>query len=469
MAKTRPSRRSFLEAMGASAAFVPLLNMNKASAAVGPKRLVLCAWTNGFWRQELWPEGEGDNYKLRKILSPLEPYRKHLLPVAGLKLQNFLDTRGQKTGSAGAGHDAYPTIFVGDPMAEYNHGSQKAGGDSVDQYVAERLNAGTPFKSLVVSGRRGSGYSNTTSYKGVGSTGVTPEGDPARLFRTLFEGRSLKKGEIDRSFLKRQSVLDHLGKGLDRFAARVGAEDRMKIQQHAEAVRELEKQVVALSKGVQCAAPSIEGSGTDDGSYPRVLAAQNKLIAAALRCDLTRVVNFTMEDNGGDFVMSWLGPGFSGGGDEFPQRTHHDIAHNRKRSQAHVDRYVRVGQWFFENVAALVKELASTPEGTGSMLDNTLVCVGSPMHHNHTVLGIPFIIIGGSWYFKTNRFLKLGPWKGFTAPEGPALSDEGWWSKNEGALLPHNGLLVGLCNAMGVPTTHFGPAKYGGEIPELRG
>ena len=40
---------------------------------------------------------------------------------------------------------------------------------------------------------------------------------------------------------------------------------------------------------------------------------------------------------------------------------------------------------------------------------------------------------------------------------------------NGRTMVPHNGLLVGLANAMGAPTDTFGDPQYGGELPGLRG
>ncbi len=90
------------------------------------------------------------------------------------------------------------------------------------------------------------------------------------------------------------------------------------------------------------------------------------------------------------------------------------------------------------------------------------------MQHNHTVLGVPFIIVGScGGYFKTGRFVRLGPWKGAGDAVTNAAGDSGWWTTGESLLPAHNGVLIALANAMGVPTEYFGPKEYGGEFSEL--
>src|SRR3712207_1369050 len=104
--------------------------------------------------------------------------------------------------------------------------------------------------------------------------------------------------------------------------------------------------------------------------------------------------------------------------------------------------------------------LAETPEGGGTMLDNSVVLTCNFMADIHRIRGLPFVTIGScGGYFKTGRYLRFGGWA--NPPAGKKI----WDSKG----VAHNGLLTAIANAMGVPMAGFGDPKYAGELPGVRG
>src|SRR5688500_17932269 len=81
------SRRSLLQGLSATALVAPqLLAGAKAARAAGlpPRNLVLLTWPDGL--EEGWhPSGDELHFKLNERLAPLEPFRKKLLILGGLK------------------------------------------------------------------------------------------------------------------------------------------------------------------------------------------------------------------------------------------------------------------------------------------------------------------------------------------------------------------------------------------------
>lgn len=57
-------------------------------------------------------------------------------------------------------------------------------------------------------------------------------------------------------------------------------------------------------------------------------------------------------------------------------------------SHAGGDEFIRIKAWYTEHLARLIEQLASVPEGSGTLLDNTIIFVGSDLAnggwHNHT-------------------------------------------------------------------------------------
>ena len=171
------------------------------------------------------------------------------------------------------------------------------------------------------------------------------------------------------------------------------------------------------------------------------------LSVAAFASDLTRVCVMQVGDQGAaNLVMNWLG--FSSGGplksDPNTGDTNgfHAIAHENTM------RKVTCDTWFQSQLAYVIGQLKSITDGTGkSMLDSSVVVgMNSMRTGTHETTGVPVLMAGScGGYFKTGRSLAL--------PAGT----------------PNNGLLVGLCNAMGTPVSTFGEASYGGELTALKG
>jgi hypothetical protein len=458
-------------------------------------------------RNDFWPElgptkgetdrkppvpGTGPAGHSRAAVPILEPlvkeFRDDLIITGGFDVQALYEARSPSYGetpSRGAGHNTMVCMLTGAYPKQYRTGFATSGGPSVDQFVGRELQArhGLPFAALTIGVRASSGFQGTVSWGGVDHPGVTPENDPVKLWRTLFAGRNLPGASIDKIALRRKSVLDYLAPELTRFGARFGGDDKRKIDAHLQSVRDLERQL--QGGGTACTSPAqpmMDFSPND--MMPAACKAQAELLHAAFKCDLTRAATFNFENTGGNNIaFSWLGPEFTGKGDEYPTRQHHDIAHNFFRSELGAMRHSRVNQWFFEQVAYLCRLLKQTPEGAGTMLDNTAVVVLNSMGQNHAAAGLPCAIVGScGGYFKTGgRLVRAGgfrnpdprhpfycgPGELGTTPEGKLFDIGGNAFAVPG--VPINRLLVSLANAMDVPVETFGERQYGGELTELRG
>ena len=155
------------------------------------------------------------------------------------------------------------------------------------------------------------------------------------------------------------------------------------------------------------------------------------LMAAALKCDVTRVATIDLYDDGGGDGNSFGHLGVN--------RDYHSVAHGGGADK------VKIDAWLYTMVAGLVKQLDDTPEGGGTALDNSLVVVGNGQEDggSHKVSPIPFMMIGSAGgYFKTGRAVKCSS----TA---------------------HNRLLASICNAFDLPVTGYGAPALSGTLPEL--
>ncbi|HEX2872993.1 MAG TPA: DUF1552 domain-containing protein [Polyangiaceae bacterium] len=432
MSPAKFSRRALLRGLGASAAMLPLLDagLSQGQSAALPKRLVTVAWGHGVCGPYFYPPGDqiviDDSHG--QTLSALAPFSKKMLMVCGVDNKVYLDA-----GKKYDGHSGYPGLFTGTLGGK---------GKSIDQAVADGLRAkGVERPALhLVLGVEPDG--NSISYKGGGAAN-TPETDPWKLFTQLFSSAILPPDELIKLRQHKRSMLDYLGRDLEAFGARMGTEDRAKIQAHLQAIRELEGQLAAGSSGGACEPPMIGAARKLDAASRSGLMFQ--LLGAALRCDVTRVASMTVYDDHGKFNVRfpWLDVG-----DDY-----HPLAHKGEGGYA---TKVKIDRWLFSQVAALAKDLDGSPELGKTALDNSVIVVSSDMNDgsSHSVASLPFVLIGGcGGRIKADgRALKLGKWAGKTS---------GW--KEEGGV-PHNKLLASLSNAMDLPVSGFGAEGYAGTL-----
>jgi Protein of unknown function (DUF1552) len=416
----RFSRRALLKKMGVGAAMLPLIH---AERAVGqdatkpfPKRLVLVTWTNGVIKSSFYPSGS--ELTIGATLKPLEPWAKKITIPMGLHLN--LATY--------AGHFAWGALWTG--KAKGRNGD----GPSIDQHVSDQIAKTVKLPiPLLTTGVRCFGDGLPSSWRAAGQRN-TPDDIPSRVFGRLFAGASMPTGQIDLARNRRKSVLDFVGRELEQFRKRLGTVDRAKVEAHHESLRDIERQLSAPSAAVGCAKPMVAG-GTGKPDAPTGLKSMYDLIAAALRCDVTRVATVDIYDDGG------------GDGNSFPflgiNRDYHAVAHSGGGAAA--DK-IKIDSWLFTQVANLVKQLDDTVEGDGTALDNSLIVTGNGMEDgaSHRVGPIPFCMIGSAGgYFKTGRVIR------FPDPT------------------PHNKLLASIVTGMGYPVTGYGAAGKEGTLPEL--
>ena len=429
----RFSRRAMLAGIGASAAFLPLIDAERAQAAGAngfPKRLVTITWGHGVCQSAFYP---ADGTTNSEVLTPLAPFAQKTLVAAGLDYKAMIDGDHKYDG-----HYTYPVIWTG---TYQNTGGQNctSNGPSIDQVVSDAIakQVGLQQPLLVISVDGGS-----ASWRGAAQNN-TGEGDPKRLFDKLFASASMSAADLEKIRAKRKSVLDFVSGELTGFSQRMGSEDKAKIDAHLESIRQLEAQLEASA--MACMPPTVD---TGSKIFQDKVAAMLDMTAVALRCDITRAVSICWADDGGyrPITLPWLDINSS----------FHDIAHLGK------DGYptkIKADVWMYQQVARLAQALDSATEGSGTVLDNSVIAVGNDMAEgaSHYVAGMPFVLIGScGGYFKTGRTVKLGNWAN--------KSGEYW---NGDSNVPHNKLLASLSNAMDVPAASFGEG-YAGTLDELK-
>lgn len=462
MSNSKYDRRLFLKTLGASAALLPMLDTEfvKAEGGKAPRRLVAAVWPNGVTHGgAYWPSGGESDFQLTEVLAPLAPHKDKILVLDNINNQAIKDQFPSK-----GGHASLPFLLTGGNAAV--QGDSCIGNSiSIDQHVANALKTSdpTPIHSLqlgVDNREESKAEQKYVSFRGraIGGQPDAPRvnDDVHALYRTLFSstgtGGGMDGAEIERMRAGRRSLLDYVGGDLLRFARNLGTESRQKVESHLTSIRSLEMQLDNIpTLGPYTPLPddlSIDTYSKDH--YDRIARAQVELITGALATGQTRVATMLMSNgHNNSWVFKWLGEEFAqrGNGDFNPLRSHHEMAHQGDGGGDQTRRKNTLDRYFISLLALMIERFKSVPEGDGTMLDHSVILWANNMGNggSHSNDRLPWILAGScGGYFRTGRYLK----------------------QNGGQ--PHNGVLVGLSNAMGVPVQSFGDARYGGELAGLR-
>jgi hypothetical protein len=302
---------------------------------------------------------------------------------------------------------------------------------SIDQYVASKIGQADRFASLELGVQTSAWGGNVQTRMCYGGPGlfVPPDDDPASVYNRLFGDLVEDGNAVDKVLLRRKSVLDLVKQDLEGLQPRLGAFEKQKLEAHLDSIRKLELGLQGSGAVGACGKPAAPSVNAGDGpSFPAVGALQMDLLVAALACGMTRVASLQWSHTVGPHVFSWLGL----------SESHHGLSHIDDSNVAGVDHFVKAERWYAEQFAALVDRLKKAPDPAGgSLLDSTLVVWAKEMGDGrlHDCFSVPFVLAGGG-VFKPGRYLQLGG-------------------------VPHQKLLVSICQAMGLSNQTFGDATKG--------
>ena len=434
MTKFTLSRRSVLRGAGSACVALPLLEIMGGwdGPAPLPKRFVVFWTPNGTILDNWRPTGSEKQFTLPRILKPLVPHQSDLLVVDGVDELSAYEGPGdahQKgTGQGLTGTELQEGDFKGADGLSAGWGN----GISVDQAIANAVGAATKFSSIEFGVNcYGANVGSRISYRGPAQP-IPPENDPQAGFTRMFEDFNADPEAAKRRIAERKIVLDAVGADYQKLLPRVGAADRIKLEAHLAAVRDLEMRLGSEgAAGGACAKPElgVVPKYMEVANMPVIGKLQMDLLAMALACDMTRVASIMWANSATNKPTPWL---------NIPEG-HHELAHRGDDDMDAREKLTLINTWYAEQFAYLIAKLKSMPEGEGSVLDNTLIIwVNEHQKGNdHDRDQIPYVIAGKA---------------------GGAVNT-GRWMQVPGKV-PHNNLLVGCMNAMGVPTKTFGNPAY---------
>jgi hypothetical protein len=465
---TSVHRRSFLKSVGAGLATLPFYRPLEHAFAQSmgeslPLKFIGVCQPHGICAEYYArrPNESERAFDLRYADCALRPFDDPETYGRSFK-QQILVIDGLDLGSNVNGHDSAATILTGSAINE-----KRPQNISLDQFLA--LEHGLGLQSRVTSVALAVGDPELNSEfcisYGAGGKPLNKIIDPVESFDMLFRGILVGDDPAAVAEARRQqrlgkSVLDFLKGDVDRLRGRVAAPERHKLDQHLQALRDIEKQLEAPAKGRSCELPGRpaafpkltrkEGAGP---YFDAITDAQIEILAQAIACDITRFATLFLADL--SFPGNPLG---------LPPDNHADVAHTYRGSSlnsaprqpgdpktwlplAHINAYS------FGKTARLMQRLSEL-----GALDSTLIytsgSMGDPAQHSPT--NVPTVLAGGA-----NQKFKMG--------RRILLQDDHCGNRalcqNGGAddtRILNNKLLVSIAHAFGVEIDSFGTQQDGG-------
>jgi len=403
--KKHLSRRTLLRGAGTVLA-LPLLDAMVPALAQAPAptpRLSAIYIPHGATMAKWTPAAEGKNFPISEILSPLEPYREYLNVISGLANEPVGPWPGEDTGGA-QNHSRAAAAFL--TAAHPVKGDKAYVGESLDQVVAQALGRDTPLPSLELAIEPSGltcgtnftcAYSNTLSWK-TPTLPMPMENNPQLVFERLFGEGATDEQRRERRQLS-ASMLDSIREQVQALNKGLPAADRSRLDDYLQEVREIERRVhlvdERLSEDLDLpAAPS--GIPRDFEDHVELMF---DLQVLAFKSEITRISTLMLSRENSNTRY----PG-SGVAEGFHNASHHSNEQKNKDQFAVINRYhITVLKKFFD-------KLAATPDGDGTLLDNSLVLYGSSLSdaNEHNFDPLPIILMGkAGGRIEGNRHLRF--------------------------------------------------------------
>src|SRR5207249_4917209 len=285
----------FLESM------VPAQTPLARTAANPQIRLGLCFMPHGAGMAEWTPAEEGA-LKLSAILMPLEPYKNRVVVISNLAHKM---AGPQGPGDNGGDHTRCPAVYLNGVHPKRTDGADILAGTTIDQIAAQKIGQNTLLPSMELAIEDYSGlvgscdvgfsctYMNTISWR-TPTTPMPMEINPRVVFDRMFGDGATAEQRLRRIETQR-SILDAVTGQIGRLQGRLGPNDRNRVADYLDTVREIERRIQLAEKQTSNSSLAVPASpsGVPD-EWEEHMKLMFDLMTVAFQADITRVSTFMM-------------------------------------------------------------------------------------------------------------------------------------------------------------------------------
>jgi hypothetical protein len=359
MMTRRKTLQSLAAGFGASLGSTVLSSFGNGSklippASGGPKRVIFFMQNQGFEPETCIPDGMRHSSSLAKAklpepISALEPFKDRLHIISGLHGMHTSPSHSAFFGALGGyrGSDGVP------PSAStIDYELSKALPDTLLPHLCIGMDSLENMKTKPTVAN--------LSASGAGQP-IFMHSNPNHLYQTLYGG--ISKGEIRKQHEARSGMLERIGQ---LAAAKGGALPRSDKQRYGEFVggfedmNGLRERLGKVSDHLRNFAPKVDArysSPEFETDWHDVLL---DLGISSLKSGITNVL--TIGSGRGEIFGSWKGLGV--------EKQGHNLGHMTQKDNPI---WIKIRQYNSQMLVKIMEELESVPEGSGTMMDNTLI------------------------------------------------------------------------------------------------
>lgn len=395
--KKHLSRRTLLRGAGAALA-LPLLDAMipaataLADTAAAPKlKMAFIYFPHGAIMlpgNDQWtPQGQGRDFKLSRILTPLAPYQKQLVVVSNL---------GNRPAESASPHAIVPGTWLS--CVHPQESQAPNGGITIDQIAASHLGQDTPMPSLEVSTEAAAGgnagtcdrsygcsFSETISFR-TATMPLPMEHQPHVVFERMF-GRGDTPAARKAVGERYGSILDAVSGEAGSLRKVLGPADAVVLDDYMGSVREIERRVQEMQKVDLSHFQVPKVPEEMPASFSQEQDLMLDLIALAWQANITRISSMTLAHEGSNMTFPFIDVP-----DPFHPTSHHQF------DAVKIEKLIKIQTYHTQKVADFLKRLGSIPDGDGSLLDHAMVLYGSNMGNSnaHNQYPLPSALVGGA-------------------------------------------------------------------------
>lgn len=370
-------RRTVLKGAGGIAMGLPFLDaMAFDSSANAPVRLAYLFMPNGVGPDDVWnPQKVGKDYDLQSAVTTLAPVKNLVNMHTGLN-QTKIGT--------------HMTTTAGLLSCKRPKNPRKAEAYlTIDQLAANQIGRDSFLSSLELSidaptvHVESSGLNTTLGSYISWSSPTTPvprEINPYSAFARLFKSG---KGKNSKDVTK--SILDYIKDDANSLKRVLGNDDNRKIDEYFYSIREIERRLEKMEKSRALPAGTKEPD-KQIGDVRDKIQAMTDIMVLAFQTDRTKVASLMFANDSSQKRYTFL-PGV--------KLNHHGISHY-KGKKGYLEQQIEITKFFVGCYAKMVKKMSEIREGSGTLLDNSLVLFTSNLKdgHPHSPENMPVIIAG---------------------------------------------------------------------------
>ena len=385
-------RRTFLRGMGATLALplldamVPAMTAFAKTPADPVRRLGFIYMPMGCDITRWTPRSTDGTLKmLSPALQSLEPFVDQLTVFSNMELKNAYPGT----------HATSNAAFLSAAKAKWTESTDYFLGTTADQIAAQQIGRQTVLPSLELAmdllqtvGQCDNGYACVYQNDLSWSSPTTPlpaEAHPRVVFERLF-GEGGSAADRRAALKRRASLLDWVRDDISRLQNTLGADDRRRVGQYLDSIREVERRIQKAESDAGDQLPDLDRPVGVPASYADHAKLMFDLQALAMQGDVTRVITFQLARETSTRTYPEIGVA----------DPHHPLTHHGNDPEK-IARMAKINAFHVSLFAYYLEKLKSTPDGAGTLLDHSVVLYGSgmgnPNVHDH--VNLPIIVAGG--------------------------------------------------------------------------